>query len=959
MTQPALQRVRGWFTGSLRRQLVWGVALVHAVMMTLFVWDLSHKQRAFLLDSQVQQAGSLAQTLALASQTGLITRDMAGLQELAQAQQRYPGLDYAMLLDARGQVLAHTDSERRGQYVTDLAPLGGAATGLRIAAERETLVDALMPVVVHGKTMGWARVGLTPSDTAARLESVTTSGFVYTALAIAIGVLIAWVMAARLTRPLRELSRVTRAVRSGTVGERASDLGSDEISELGHDFNAMLDALDDKQRQSQELRQALQAEKDQAEVTLASIGDAVVTTDTQGAVVFMNPVAAALTGWPLAEAWQRPLSDILTLETTAGDAAAPDFIALALQRQDTVTFNEPLRLRSRSGEACDIESTAAPVRLKDGQTVGCVLVFRDVSERQRLLRDVNWRAGHDVLTGLPNRALLADRFALALAQARRHQHLLGVCMLDLDRFKPINDLHGHGVGDLLLIEVTRRLQQMVRDEDTIARLGGDEFVLLLGGLKSTDEMAPILRRVLQQVAEPYLINGLTLEVSASMGVAVYPQDDADPDTLLRHADHAMYDAKQAGRNAFAWFDVVHEKRAIDTQQLLKDIDLALQRNELTLHYQPKVNMQTGAVTGLEALLRWQHPSRGLLPPLDFLPLLESTDRMVPIGEWVIRQALAQSAAWAAEGLQLPVSVNLSARHFQMPDFLVRLQALLTEQPRLPLHSLDLEILESAALADLDKVRELIEACQRLGVTFSLDDFGTGYSSLSYLKQLPANTLKIDQSFVRDMLDDPDDMALVEAVIGLATAFGRNLVAEGVETVEHGVLLMRLGCEQAQGYGISRPLPPEQVPGWVRAWRPPEDWGFWAEVQWPLIDLPLILARRDHRRWFAQCDAHWSASAPTDSGGASPLAQRPERFSIWFEHIGRWRYGHTAPFAALDGLYQTLPGVEALLEGHHLANTPPGAASSAWSEWREWQTAVLGQLATLERLSGLATTTDKD
>ena len=451
-------------------------------------------------------------------------------------------------------------------------------------------------------------------------------------------------------------------------------------------------------------------------------------------------------------------------------------------------------------------------------------LIMDVIERKRTEDRIEHLAYHDALTQLPNRVLLTDRLQQTMAQTRRDQKQLAVCYLDLDNFKTINDTHGHRQGDVVLIEAARRLKHCVRAGDTVARLGGDEFVLLLGELADVEECEHTLDRVITSLQLPFDVDGQPALLSASLGVTLYPDDNADPDTLIRHADQAMYAAKQGGGNRYQLFDADHDRRARSYRDSLQRIQDGLAAGEFRLYYQPKVNMRNGAVVGAEALIRWQHPGEGLLPPARFIPAVEASDLVIPVGQWVIREALRQMAAWAAQGLPLPVSVNLSACHLQQPGFVDWLRGVLAEHPTVQPDWLELEILETVALEDMVAISRRIEACRQLGVHFALDDFGTGYSSLTYLKHLAVHLLKIDQSFVRDMLVDHEALAIVEGVIGLSAAFRRGVIAEGVESIDHGRLLMQLGCNLAQGYQIARPMPPEQIPAWVADWKPPSAWG---------------------------------------------------------------------------------------------------------------------------------------
>ncbi len=452
-----------------------------------------------------------------------------------------------------------------------------------------------------------------------------------------------------------------------------------------------------------------------------------------------------------------------------------------------------------------------------------ILTHTDITDRKQVEEQITHLAYHDALTQLPNRVLLTDRLQQAMAQVQRDQQQLAVCYLDLDDFKPINDALGSVEGDRVLIEVAQRLKTCVRAGDTVARMGGDEFVLLLGDLPNIEECERALDRVLTVLQTPFPVAGLSLSLTASLGVTLYPDDAADPDALLRHTDQAMYAAKQAGGHRYHWFDADHDRRARLHRELLQQVEAGLVAGEFRLYYQPKVDMRTGAVIGAEALIRWQHPDEGLLPPARFMPAVETSDLAITLDCWVIQEALRQMTVWAAQGLHLRVSVNVCGRHLQQLDFVARLRTVLVRYPTIPRDGLELEILETAALDDMAAISRLIEACRQLGVRFALDDFGTGYSSLTYLQHLPVQILKIDQSFVRNLLADADARAIVEGVIGLSAAFRREVIAEGVETDAHGSRLMQLGCMLAQGYGIARPMPPELIPGWIAAWTPPDAW----------------------------------------------------------------------------------------------------------------------------------------
>jgi diguanylate cyclase (GGDEF)-like protein len=561
--------------------------------------------------------------------------------------------------------------------------------------------------------------------------------------------------------------------------------------------------------------------------------------------------------------------------------------------------------RRKDGTLFAVHESISRIRDSEGRTSHFVSLFSDITDTKLHQQQLEHMAHFDALTSLPNRALLGDRLQLALAQAERAQELLAVCYLDLDEFKPINDKYGHEVGDSLLIEVAQRLKGCVRGGDTVARLGGDEFVLLLGGLETVDECEKALDRLLVTLAEPYVLAEHSHSVSASIGVTLFPFDHADADTLLRDADQAMYAAKRSGRNRYHLFDSENDRLTRVHRDQVDGLRLALARDELRVYYQPKVNMKSGEVVGLEALVRWQHPEQGLLLPLAFLNIAAENNLIVHIGEWVLGESMRQCRAWLADGLRLPISVNIAASHLQRSDFVDRLAARLKADGGEDLRDLiELEILESAALQDIGAAQEVIERCRALGVSFAIDDFGTGYSSLTYFRRLSAEVLKIDQSFVRDMLSDPEDLAIVDGVIRLTEAFQRTVIAEGVETPEHGLVLLQLGCDLAQGFGIARPMPAAEVAAWVRSWRPDPMWALATSRRVPREDFTLLAAPVAHKRWVEQLEAHVNASA-----GAPifppPLDIKEFTFARWLAGPARDRYGDVPELRALIGAHSAL------------------------------------------------------
>ena len=478
--------------------------------------------------------------------------------------------------------------------------------------------------------------------------------------------------------------------------------------------------------------------------------------------------------------------------------------------------------RRKNGEVFAELQTISAVKDASGKTEQYVSIFSDLSAFKAHEHKLAYIAHYDALTNLPNRVLLADRLHQAM-MARRGQQL-ALAVLDLDGFKSVNERSGHEAGDNLLVELANGMKNELREGDTLARLGGDEFVAVLIGLSDVAASLPLLNRLLSAASQTVVWKSHEIRVSASIGVTFYPQsEDVDGEQLLRQADQAMYQAKLAGKNRFHVFDDAQDRHVRGHHESLERIRGALLRGEFVMYYQPKVNLRTGTVIGAEALIRWQHPERGLLAPGLFLPVIENHALAIELGRWVIDTTLSQIAAWSSVGLDMPVSVNVGAGQLQQVDFLDQLQAILGRHPNVSPSQLSLEVLETSALEDFTSVSQVMADCAAIGVEFALDDFGTGYSSLTYLKRLPVSLLKIDQSFVRDMLNDSEDLAILEGVIGLAKAFHREVIAEGVETVAQGSRLMEMGCELAQGYGIGRPMPGGAMLEWVGKWQTGNPW----------------------------------------------------------------------------------------------------------------------------------------
>jgi diguanylate cyclase (GGDEF)-like protein/PAS domain S-box-containing protein len=557
------------------------------------------------------------------------------------------------------------------------------------------------------------------------------------------------------------------------------------------------------------LEETLFNERNRAQTTLECIGDAVICTDLAGNVSFLNPVAEMMTGWSLREASGKPLGQCFRiLDATTGEMAA-DPTTQAIEHGQLMHLPLNCLLTSREGHQVFIEDSVAPIRDGSGLAAGSVLVFRDVTVARALAEQIAYLAEHDALTNLPNRLLLNDRVNQAIAQASRKTSIMAILFLDLDNFKHINDSLGHPTGDKLLRSVAERLQECVRTPDTVSRQGGDEFVLLLHDVQHAEDAAITARRILRAMKEPHFIEGHELHVTTSIGISVYPEDGLDAATLLKNADTAMYQAKESGRQNFRFFKLEMNVKAVERQSMEEDLRRALERNELALHYQPIVNLESGAITGAEALLRWTHPTRGSVAPLQFIPVAEDSGLILPIGAWVLREACTQAKAWEDAGLRpIEVFVNVSALQFRSEGFLGGLTAILDETGLSP-KLLVLELTESVLMERAKLGMPSLKILREKGVQAAVDDFGTGYSSLSYLRRLEVDSLKIDQSFVREITTTPDDTTIVSAIISMGRSLKLRVVAEGIESAEVLAFLRAQNCTEGQGFYFSRPVPADQ------------------------------------------------------------------------------------------------------------------------------------------------------
>ena len=588
--------------------------------------------------------------------------------------------------------------------------------------------------------------------------------------------------------------------------------GKDEIAIMANEFDQLM-----IERSKNEEQLALAAQ------VFVEAHDGIFITQTDGTIIDVNPAFCKITGYKRDEVLGKN-PNILNSQTQSEKFYNDMWKSLTTHGY----WKGELWNLKKNGELYAELLTISSLKDNSGKTLHYMGLFSDITQIKNQNRTLEQMAHYDALTLLPNRTLFIDRFNQAISHADRTKHSLAVCFIDLDNFKPINDNYGHKVGDTILVEVAERIKSKLRNEDTVSRQGGDEFALLLNDVGTFTDCEDILKRIHIALARPFIHNGISHIITASTGVTLYPNDHGDLDTLIRHADQAMYQVKLSGGDGYRLFNKEKDQEIIKQQHKLNEIINALEQDEFTLYYQPKVNMKTGEVFGVEALIRWISPEKGLISPIEFLPTVEGTDVEIQLGQWVVNKAIQQLVQWQHEGLNIEVSINISSYHLQSATFIDDLKSILSKYNNLDASYIQLEILESSVLGDLNAISNTLNSCRELfDLQIALDDFGTGYSSLTHIKSLPANTIKIDQSFVIDMLDDANNYSIINGVLSLAKSFSRDVIAEGVESTEHGLMLLMMGCDKAQGYGIARPMPVNDFNNWLMLYQPNKDWLAWA------------------------------------------------------------------------------------------------------------------------------------
>ncbi len=564
------------------------------------------------------------------------------------------------------------------------------------------------------------------------------------------------------------------------------------------------------------VEEALFVEKERAQVTLNSIGDAVLCTDISGTITYRNLVAKTMTGWGREEATGQPLAEVFRIIDGATRRPARDPLEMAVEQNRTVGLTVNCLLIRRDGFESAIEDSAAPIHDRTGRVTGAVIVFHDVSAAQAMTLQMAHAAQHDLVTNLPNRLLLNDRISQSISLARRQRKSVAVIFLDLDHFKYVNDSLGHAAGDQLLKSVSKRLVSSLRVSDTVSRQGGDEFVILLSEVSHLEDAATSARKILRALEPSHAIKDQDLHINASIGISMYPEDGEEAETLIQNADMAMYHAKETGRNNLQFFKPAMNLKSVERQVLEGSLRRALAREEFLLHYQPKVNLASGDISGAEALIRWQQPGEEMMMPALFVPVAENCGLIVEIGRWVMHEACRQARSWQHAGLPpLPISVNVSATEFRDRGFIQGIRRILSETGLEPRY-LQLELTEGVLMQDIESTVAVLTELKSMGVRLAIDDFGTGYSSLSYLRQFPVDILKIDQSFIKEITGECHSPTLVSAIIDMGRSLKHLVIAEGIETLEQKSYLQNQHCAEGQGYLFSRPVASAQFANLLRA-----------------------------------------------------------------------------------------------------------------------------------------------
>ncbi len=750
-----------------------------------------HLQSRINAEHMQATAHAFGQFVASISAEAVLAYDFTTLDGYATNIVRQPGIVYAYFSDASGHPITAIPDQALAPPVPGSQP--GLTAGL---PDPPDTIRESFPIEQNGRVLAHLVTGV--STRWAQTQSyavISRQGLLYLLITLVLSICIYLIFRFQVLRPLRGLHAGAGRVEAGNLDTPVEVRSQDELGQLAASFNQMMRQLRTEQDSLRKLSRAVEQSP-----------SGVMITDKEGRIEYVNPKFTEMTGYGLDEVRGRNPS-ILKSDQTPPEAHARLWQTISAGK----VWQSEIRNRKKNGELYWEHAIIAPLKGVSGEITHYIGLKEDISLRkdyeQRLIR----QASFDGLTGLPNRTLAMDRLRQLLKDARRNGTLVAVMFMDLDRFKDVNDTLGHDAGDQLLVEVARRLTESVREQDTVARLGGDEFLLVLPDLHRAEDARLVARKILERVREPVRMDRRECFTSASIGIALYPNDSSDATLLLKQADSAMYQAKETGRNTLAFFTAEINARIARRVSLETDLRSALERRQLELHFQPLIRADDGTLLGSEALLRWNRPGHGILAPGLFIDLAEQTGLIQDIGRWALEEACRQCRHWQRSlDSKIRVAVNISARQFSSDELPALLRHVL-QNSGMDGPSLHLEITERVLLDDEPGTRRRLHAIKDLGIALAIDDFGTGYSSLAYLKRFPVDMLKIDRAFLLDVPASPQDRALIDAVVDLAQGFGLTTIAEGIETAEQYAYLRQRGIDVLQGYYISRPLPAEELP----------------------------------------------------------------------------------------------------------------------------------------------------
>ncbi len=883
----------------LRFKFVFAITVVLVITLVSTARYLYLSQQKLLIEGLNNKANSLGNFITLISPKAIYSFDITTLDQYVERIASDVDISFAMIRNSDG--VAMTTASPHGLSFAQIAKLTDAEENLL------NLDIYKFPIRDEGDLLGELIIAVDRS----RLLSLNNENLfklliIDLIIIIFLASIIFIIFHINVLRPIKHLMRAAHLVSQGNLDIRAPVTSKDELSLLAECFNHMTQEISNEQRKlkqaninlASEIEQRILAENQMklAASVFSHSHEGIVITDTKANIIDVNQAFSSITGYNRSEVIGKNPS---FLQSGKHDDNFYRLLWKSLKHHGY--WSGEIWNRRKSGETVVELLTISAVKDSNNETKHFVALFSDITSQIQHQKQLERIAHYDSLTGLPNRMLLADRLKQAIAHAHRTKQAVTVAYLDLDGFKQVNDTYGHNLGDQLLITISQRMSECLRESDTLARLGGDEFIaVLIDSDKVESKMS--IDRLLKTAAQPVNIDNIVIQVTASVGVTSYPQkQDVDADQLVRQADQAMYRAKLEGKNRYYQFDPEEDQNLRGHHEKVERIRVGLENNEFKLYYQPKVNLRNGKIIGAEALIRWNHSEEGILSPGFFLPLIEQNPLSVTLGEWVINNALQQLQEWRKQGLDISVSVNIGAYHIQKDNFVQSLRELLGKYDQFDVNRLQIEVLETSTL-DIVHVAQTMHECLEMGIDFALDDFGTGYSTLTYLKHLPANVVKIDGSFVRDMLEDPEDLAIVEGVVGLAKAFRREVVAEGVETLEHAEMLLMLGCDLAQGYAIARPMPAEDLPNWGQQWSPPSSWKNIQNIH--NSDPQLLLAMVEHRYWVSNTQNYIN-------GKHSQLPEQDDtkcRFGSWLNTEGKRLYQNHPEFNTIQSLHSEIHAV---------------------------------------------------